>query len=97
MRIGKILGLEARLVTTAITDRWIVEEEEEEEARYGFNRFINLLLSRRMAGHCADDRPALESDLFCPRCVFRPICVEYARNEAGDELKFHDNEKVEKT
>lgn len=45
----------------------------EEEARYGFNRFIKLLLSRRMASHFTDDRPAVESNLFCPPCVFRPI------------------------
>lgn len=26
-----------------------------------------------MAGHFTDDRPAVESNLFCPPCVFRPI------------------------
>lgn len=81
MRIGKIF----RAGSADCNNSNHRPRRQQGEARYGFNRFIKLLLSRRMAGHFAGDRPPVESDLFCPSCVFRTICVEYARNEAGDE------------
>lgn len=55
-----------------------------------------------MADHLTDDRPAMESDLFCPSCVFTSICVKYETDDVqksnGTVEKLrrgtHDNRNV---
>lgn len=51
-------------------------------ARYGFNRFINLLLSRRMADNFANDRPTVrDSKLVLSPVRFRADLRGNTKNE----------------